>query len=56
MSRIAILDLELPYEPVCVDLDIPLEDQLPVGPCLEAAKRCLKDYPEPYLIINPHGT
>lgn len=54
--RNAILDLALPFEPVCVDLDIPLEDQLPAGPYLEAAKQCIKDYPEPFLVINPHGT
>ena len=54
--RNAILDLELPYEPVFVDLDIPLEDQLPPGPVLEAARKCLKDYPEPCIIINPNGT
>ena len=54
--REAILDLPQPFEPVFVDLDRPLEDQLPAGAVLEAAKKCLKDYPEPYMVINPHGT
>lgn len=37
----AILDLPLPLEPVIVDLDRPLEEQLPPGPYLDAAKEML---------------
>lgn len=37
----AVLDLPLPHEPVLVDLDRPLEEQLPAGPCLEEAKKMM---------------
>jgi len=37
----AILDLPVPLEPVIVDLDRPLEDQLPEGLYLEAAKKLM---------------
>lgn len=40
-GNFAILDLPLPYDPVIVDLDRPLEDQLPKGPCLDAAVKLL---------------
>ena len=56
MSRNAILDLPLPLEPVIVDLDVPLEEQLPPGIYLEAARKMLAEYPEPYAIANPDGT
>lgn len=38
-----ILDLPLPLEPVIVDLDRPLEDQLPAGIYLEAARKMLAE-------------
>lgn len=41
--KMAILDLPLPLEPVEIDLDEPIEKQLPPGLYLEAAKRMLKD-------------
>ena len=56
MSRNAILDLPVPLEPVIVDLDIPLEDQLPPGIYLEAARKMLAEHPEPIAIANPDGT
>ena len=56
MSRNAILDLPVPLEPVIVDLDIPLEDQLPEGPYLDAARKMLAEYPEPFAIATPDGT
>ena len=55
MSRNAILDLPVPLEPIIVDLDIPLEDQLPPGIYLEAARKMLAEYPEPITIANPDG-
>ena len=39
----AILDLPLPLEPVCVDLNRPLEEQLPKGWTYEAAKKMLEE-------------
>jgi len=36
-----LLDLPVPLEPVMVDIDRPLEDQLPRGPYLEAAQAML---------------
>ena len=41
MTNIVILDLPVPLDPVEVDLDRPLEDQLPAGLYLEAAKAML---------------
>lgn len=38
-----MLDLPLPMEPVIVDLDRPLEDQLPAGPYLDAARKMIAD-------------
>ena len=38
-----ILDLPSPHEPITVDLDKPLEDQLPPGTTLEAAKKMLAE-------------
>jgi hypothetical protein len=38
----AILDLPF-LDPVFVDLDKPLEDQLPPGPVLEAARKLLAE-------------
>lgn len=41
--RMAILDLPIPLEPIIIDLDRPLEDQLPPGRYLEAAKKFLEE-------------
>ena len=38
-----ILDLPLPLEPICVDLNRPLEEQLPKGHTYEAAKKMLEE-------------
>lgn len=54
MSRMAILDLQL-LDPIIVDLDIPLENQLPAGPLLEAARKLLVEHPKPYAVANPDG-
>lgn len=43
MSRQVILDLPLPLEPVEVDLDLPLEAQLPAGVYLEAARKMVSE-------------
>ena len=40
-GNFAILDLPVPLEPVFVDLDKPLEDQLPEGLYLDAARKLL---------------
>ena len=40
-AEMAILDLPIPLEPVIIDLKRPLEEQLPAGEYLEAAKRML---------------
>ncbi len=42
-GNFALLDLPLPLEPVIVDLDRPLEDQLPQGRYLEAARQMIKE-------------
>ena len=42
-GNMALLDLPLPLEPVIVDLDRPLEDQLPKGLYLEAARKLLAE-------------
>lgn len=44
VTRPVLLDLPLPMEPIIVDLDTPLEDQLPPGLYLEAAKKMLREY------------
>lgn len=36
-----ILDLPLPLEPIIIDMDKPLEDQLPAGIYLDAANEML---------------
>lgn len=46
----AILDLPLPMEPVCVDLEIPLEQQLP--PHYAEAARVLLAQSQPAKIIK----
>lgn len=38
----ALLDLPVPLEPIIIDLDRSLEEQLPRGLYLEAAKKMLK--------------
>jgi hypothetical protein len=52
-GRWVMLDLPLPYEPVFVDMERPLEEQLPAGPCLEAAKKMVEE--EPVLVVNADG-
>lgn len=42
----AVLDLPVPLEPVIVDLNRPMEDQLPKGPYLDAAKKMLETIKE----------
>lgn len=41
--RLVLLDLPVPLEPVEIDLDRPLEEQLPVGVYLEAAKKMIAE-------------
>ena len=41
-GNFALLDLPVPLEPVIVDLDRPLEDQLPIGIYLDEARKLLK--------------
>lgn len=43
-GQMVIFDLPMPYDPVLVNVDRPLSEQLPAGPCLEAAKKMLADY------------
>jgi hypothetical protein len=38
-----LLDLPVPLEPVLVDIDRPLEDQLPAGRYLDAAQKMLDE-------------
>lgn len=40
-GNMALLDLPLPLEPIIVDLDRPLEEQLPKGIYLDAARKLL---------------
>ncbi len=42
-GNFALLDLPVPLEPVIVDLDRPLEEQLPQGRYLEAARQMIKE-------------
>lgn len=44
--NIVILDLPVPYELIEIDMDKPLEEQLPAGPLLEAVKAFLAHFPE----------
>lgn len=41
-GNFGLIDLPVPYEPVIVDLDKPLEDQL-CEPCLSMARRILDE-------------
>ena len=41
---LVILDLPLPFDPLEVDIDRPLEEQLPQGSVLNAAKDFLKNH------------
>ena len=42
-SNYAILDLPVPLEPVIVDLNRPLSEQLPPGQYLEAAEKMVNE-------------
>jgi len=42
-GNFALLDLPVPLEPVIVDMDRPLEEQLPPGRYLEAARQMIKE-------------
>lgn len=42
-GNFVLLDLPLPLEPVIVDMDRPLEDQLPPGLYLEAARKMIEE-------------
>jgi hypothetical protein len=44
MSKLVILDLPVPLEPVLVDLEQPIEEQLPPGRYLDAAIKMLTTY------------
>jgi len=43
-ERWTILDLPVPLEPVIVDLNRPLEDQLPHGQYLDAARKMVMEH------------
>jgi len=42
-GNFVLLDLPVPLEPVIVDMDRPLDEQLPQGRYLEAAKKMIKE-------------
>ena len=42
-GNFVLLDLPVPLEPVIVDLDRPLEEQLPPGRYLEAARKMIEE-------------
>jgi hypothetical protein len=50
--RMAIVDLPLPYDPIIIDLDEPLEKQLPSsGPYLEMVREAIN---QPVtMVVNP---